>query len=312
MALLNLKNNFIWIFFSLIFFGCSPRFQSDEVIARVNGRKIFVSDYRYYLEKLQPVESTTSKRSALEIRNSIIKELVKRQALISTAEDRGLYPSEAEISAETKKISDIYPEGSFNQALLDSQVDPKEWANHIADDLAISKLLNSIPSSERKFSLSEEMRYFQLHPEKFQKTDAYEVVVILTKDRAGAELALERLKSNKQPFREVAKNLSLSWSDTTEDRALIFRDTASSQVKDALDKLRPGQLSGIVFSDVGYALFKLIKRIQGTNIDFDQARSSIQAALRRENRAKAVDEFKEQILRSAVIEYNRKLISALE
>ncbi|HET7832295.1 MAG TPA: SurA N-terminal domain-containing protein [Gallionella sp.] len=110
--------------------------------------------------------------------------------------------------------------------------------------------------------------------------------------KAKAEQVLQQVKQNPGKFAELAKQYSQDPGSASSggDLGVFGRGMMVKPFEDAAFALKPGEISGLVKSDFGYHIIKLIAIKPTRVLSFDEARESIANKLRLQ---KAADKFAE-------------------
>ena len=151
----------------------------------------------------------------------------------------------------------------------------------------------------------EEVRqYYEAHQSDFgtpeQRQAAHILVAVATAApqteqdaaRAKAELLMQQARQNPAKFAELAKLNSQDPGSAANGGNLEFfgRGMMPKPFEEAVFALKPGEISGVVKSDFGYHIIKLVAVKPSKALPLDEARSGIANKLRQQ---KAVDRFAE-------------------
>jgi peptidyl-prolyl cis-trans isomerase D len=133
--------------------------------------------------------------------------------------------------------------------------------------------------------------------------------------RAKAEQVLQEVKQSPDKFAELAKQYSQATGSADKGGDLgLFQGDAIMGIKsfdDAVNQLKPGEVSGVVQSDAGYHIIKLLDVVPGNVKAFDLVKEAIEQKLKQQ---KAIDQFSEleEKFRDAVFTQSDSLKPAAE
>jgi parvulin-like peptidyl-prolyl isomerase len=291
--------------------GCSLPPSKSTPIARVNGSEITLGDYQDLMESLRPKEGVDSSEKRAELRNLVIRTLVRREVVVTEAKKKGITLSNEEVQDGLKKIKTGYSETSFEQNLSDQMIDANIWHRNVEQSLLIEKLFDESAPKIPAPSTRELMEFFEKNRHLFQKKASVRAQHIVVAQQSLAEEIHSKLKRRPQDFVLLAKEYSSG--PEAQDGALIQvdKDTLPEAIDLTLFSLKIGQLSPVIQSPYGFHLFKVISRTPALNLDFQNVRAQIATRLTRQRKLEWIDRFEEKLIRMADIEYNRELIKKL-
>ncbi|HER44062.1 MAG TPA: peptidylprolyl isomerase, partial [Candidatus Eisenbacteria bacterium] len=166
----------------------------------------------------------------------------------------------------------------------------------LADHLAFLELRERTAVTEREIEA-----YFESHEQEYRYE--YRVSHILVSTLEEAENVLELLKKNS--FEWVANRHSIDpVARRGGDLGYLSKGNMIPEFESAVFELEPGEVSGIVKSDFGYHIIKLVgMRESLVPVDPADVRAQILNMLIMEKRDKAYDDFLASLRRNAEIEY---------
>jgi len=291
--------------------GCSLPPSKDTPIAKVNGAEISLGEYKDLLESLRPKEGIETTEKKAELRNLVIRTLVRRAVIATEAEKKGITVSEAELEEGLKKFKDGYSETSFEQQLSDQMIDARVWKKNIEQSLLIEKLFDQSAPQIPPPSTQELMKYFEKNRHLFQKNASATALHIVVGQKSLADEIHSKLKKRPGDFVALAKEHSTG--PEAQERAQISaeKDALPEPLDQALFDTKISGISPVIESPYGFHIFKVISRRPALNLDFQNVRSQISARLQRQRRLEWIDRFEEKLIRMSTIEYNRELIKNL-
>lgn len=302
-------------FFSLILFsaliGCSSPPRKEETIAQVNGEKITVQEYMDLLETMKPKDAGMSAKDRRELKNLVIKTLIRRAVILTEAKDKNIQLSNDELEKGIEKFKAGYTSGSFEQSLLDQMVDEASWKEKIRQNLLIEKMFELSKPQIPEPTTEEALAFYGSNRRMFIKNAVAKAYHIVVNKESLAQEVRQKLKARPGDFLKLAKEYSIGPEAQTDAIISIEKDLMPDEIDRALFEGKIGEFSGIVRSPYGFHIFKVISRTPSLNLDFHQVKSQIIARLIQDRRQDWLFRFEERLIRSADIQYNRDLIARI-
>jgi len=311
-----------------VFFLALPACQSsgggDDVLARVNGRKVLRSEVEKYFRN-QTEGAQPSEEQAQSLRLSIVKQLIDDEILMQRAEKLNLVATDEEVESKLNEIRAPYTKEEFDQRLKDRKLTLDDFKRDLRRSLTVEKLLNKEITSKIDISDSDITNYFNQHKGEFNLIEPqYHLAQILVTSqpnpqvrnlkndkaqndaeaRKKIQMIAGRLDSN-EDFATVAMNYSEQpeTSPTGGDLGFIPESSLKpdKQAFDAISKLKPGQFTPPLAAadpathQSAYRVIRLISKEPAGQRDLNDPR--VQQFIRDQLRTS-----REQLLKSAYYE----------
>jgi parvulin-like peptidyl-prolyl isomerase len=184
-----------------------------------------------------------------------------------------------------------YQEESFYSLLSAEGISVKEWENKLKNNLLIKKLINIKGGSKVPVSEGDLQRYYEDHPEEFQKDEQVRFFHIMVETEAEALDVRRQLKSRKKKFSMLAQEHSRS-PEGAKGGDLGYFEAGELPVEFAgIFKLKGNQISEVVHTPRGYHIFKVIDKKAARKMDFDESSKVIQGQLLHEAQGKVFQEW---------------------
>jgi nitrogen fixation protein NifM len=221
------------------------------------------------LAELDPEERAKVERQAE-------KEYEIEQSILESPEATGVVVTEAELERALAEIKEKYPdEDAFRLSLEASDLDETLLRQALARQCKVNTVLDKIDSATPVTIDEVEIGiYYHAHFHKFQqpeRRDAYHILISINEDfpENARPQALERIRTiaekllrNPKQFGELAQRYSECPTAMREGRiGMVRRGQLFPALDAALFGLRPGQLSDIVESEMGFHIL-LCKSVQ--------------------------------------------------
>jgi peptidyl-prolyl cis-trans isomerase C len=301
-------------FFILLFIalhGCTSGFRQEEPIARVNGSIVTVHDFRALFDILKPKELAQGTKENSELKNLILKTLVRRTVILTEAKRKNISVSDNELDAAIEKYKQGYTPEVFRENLLEQMVDEKEWREQIRQNLLIAKIFDSTEVARPVPKPEEALSFYEKNSALFHSPARAVALHLVLADKAKAEELRKNIASRPTTFLEVAKKYSIGPEAQEDAKIRIDRGALPPELDKALFELPIGAISPVIQSSYGFHVLKVLERTSEINKDFEQAKGEIMKHLLSEGRLQTLSHFEEELIRSAQIEYNRELIRKL-
>lgn len=220
------------------------------------------------LAELEPEECQRVERQAA-------KEYRIEQSILEAPEAAGVMVSEVELARALAEIKGKYPdEDAFRSSLEASDLDENRLQQALARQCKVNTILDKVDSATPvEIDEVEVGIYYHAHFQKFQqpeRRDTYHILISINEDfpENSRPKALERIRTiaeklerSPKQFEELAQRYSECPTAMRGGRiGLVRRGQLFPELDKALFRLRPGQLSEIVESEMGFHLL-FCKRI---------------------------------------------------
>lgn len=303
---------FISILCLLIFTSsCTLIPRKDDTIIEVNGERVSVGEYQALYESLKPREVGRPPREAAEIKNLVLKTLVRRHVITTEAKRRGLKVLEEEVEKELKAISNGSDYQTLKEQLLEERLDEQSWREQIKENLLMLKLFTQTDVIKQKPKLSDALAFYQNNPRLFQKNARATALHIVVSDKALADELKKKLTSNPRAFVDLARQFSTGPEAKENAQIEVEKGTLPDSLDQALFAGPMGKIQGVIESPYGFHLLRVVERRPSINRDFDQVKDQILKMIEQDQIRQAQHRFEEELIRGALVQYNRDLIKKL-
>ncbi len=226
-------------------------------IAQVGQRQILLRDFEAMLL------ATTAGHAPDLVRSRLLDQYLERQILLQEARDRGIRVEDADLHRAMARDGRSAADTGYLEKLRTA--------------LMVEGLLQSVLAQSAEITVAEEKRFFEAHPEMFQKPESLVLRQILLDDRETAAVLRGQLLEEPGRFRQVARRHSNS-PDRGRPRTYALQDLPR-EASVALSTMKPGEISPVVEMPPVFLIFLLEERREQRSISLDEARPAIQARL---------------------------------
>jgi peptidyl-prolyl cis-trans isomerase SurA len=298
----------------------SQKAVSADIWAQVDGHPIFQSQVeKIYRSRAGSAGEAGDSEEALSYKLNILNELINNQILVAHAARSGITVSESEIDTKMAQLKSPYSQEQYQQKLKERGISEDDLRDEVRTTLTVNKLINRDISARVSVSDADISTFYQNNRASFDVPETeYHLAQIqvtpgsnsdvhnLKNDDAKTPQMAERkiqalyaqLRSG-QDFATVAQNYSEDPATAMSGGDMGFVPESSLAANPALDhvvkELKPGQISGIITSEGGYHIIKLLGIEQAGQHPLTDPK--VQSQIR-----KTLQNEKEQLLKAAYIE----------
>jgi len=309
--------------------GCKSTVSGD-VMASVDGRKIFRSDVdKYYNNQVASAQQPPAGEQATILRLNILHQLIDDEMVMRRAEKLGLLATEDEVDRKLNEIKSPYTQEEFDQRLKEKKISLEDFKRDIRRSITVDKVMNKEVSSKINVTDQDITDYFAAHKSEFnlieQQYHLAQIFVTPTpnpqvhnqnnkaQNEADARKKIQMI-SNRLDSGDDFATLAMNYSEDPEtsgnggDLGTIpessLRNTDPG-TRDAVAKLKPGQYTPIVTvmnpankQAAGFRVVRLISKEPAGQRDLSDPR--VQQAIRSQ-----LHDRREQLLKAAFFEVLR-------
>lgn len=290
----------------------------ENVVAVVNETQItrqqleqeaslLAAEMRHRNIALSPRRLARLKRQLAE--NLIERELLFQQAQQRKIQIRNRWVDRAVIDLKSK----LKAKSGYKAYLKDAKISENTLKERIRKGLIVRRLLRRDVIRPIKVSEAEMQAFYRNHPEYFQRQEQVRVRQIMVgfdknTDRTDRGDKLLRIQAVQEKLKQGGHfaALALDYSEDNSrtrggDLGYLQRDQMIAAFADAAFSLRPGQVSDIVETSLGYHLIQMVNRIPSSQMAYRNVRTKIERTLRRNKEKKATDAYLARLKRRAAI-----------
>jgi peptidyl-prolyl cis-trans isomerase SurA len=311
------------------FIGCKSQVSGD-VMATVDGRKIFRSDVdKYYDNQVASAQQAPAGEQATILRLNILRQMIDDEMVMRRAEKLGLLATEDEVDRKLNEIKSPYTQEEFDQRLKDKKISLEDFKRDIRRSITVDKVMNKEVSSKINVTDQDITGYFNAHKSEFNLIEPqYHLAQIFVtpmpnpqvhnqnnkaQNEADARKKIQMI-SNRLDSGDDFATLAMNYSEDPEtsgnggDLGTIpessLRNTDAT-TRDLVLKLKPGQYSSVITvlnpstkQSVGFRIVKLVSKEPAGQRDLSDPR--VQQAIRSQ-----LHDRREQLLKAAYYEVLR-------
>jgi len=289
-----------------------------DVLARVNGTSITRAEVDRATQILlaqnrMPQNLDPDKRK--QATDAALDQLINAEVVYQA----GL---KLEIKDLDKQVADKAAQGKakfptpaeYEAALKANNITDKEITELIRKDIVIGNLFEKEITSKIVVTEAEVKKFYDENQDKFKQPESYHASHILIgvkpeatpdekqKAREKTEAIRKKILAG-EDFAALAKaESSCPSSAQGGDLGFFGKGEMVPPFENATAALKPGEISGVVETQFGYHVIKLIEKKDGGVVKYDDAKDNIQNYLKQLKTQKAVNEYVAKLKSSAKIE----------
>jgi peptidyl-prolyl cis-trans isomerase C len=289
--------------------------KSQEVAVVVNGEHV----YTWELALLLPQIEAEMKSQGLEPKgNVVIRSVLDRaidgKLLAQEARRRGIKPNDARIDEKLAKMAArAGGRADLEAELVKTGIDYSQLRSTVVQADLVQTLVETQVATKGEVTADEVAAFYLENPELFKSPDRIHARHILFRVGAGDSPEQKKAARDKavaaharavagEDFAALAIELS-EGPDASKGGDLGF--TARGQMVESFDDavwaLKPGEISDVVESALGYHVIKVEEIVIGPTVPLDEARPAVEDLLRQERIAQVLSELVTELRASAEI-----------
>jgi peptidyl-prolyl cis-trans isomerase C len=263
--------------------------QLPDLLARVNGRDIRKAELEAAIRNIEAQNGPVPADKRDAVYRSILDQMVGYHLLEQESAAQKVTVSEAEVDGRIKDIQKQFPdEAAFKKALADRQMTPEKLKTETRTQMIVQKVIDSEVTSKISVQPKEIADFYTQNQDKFVQPETIRASHILIrlpdkpdeaakkKARAEAEAILVQLKGGAD-FAKLAKEKSQDPGSAQNGGELpaFPKGQMIPAFEQAAFALKPGQMSGVVETQFGFHIIKVIERHPEGKVPFEQVSAQI-------------------------------------
>jgi peptidyl-prolyl cis-trans isomerase C len=290
--------------------------QLPSVVARVNGQDVTKEEFERMIHTL---ETRAGQQIPPDRRDEILRnaldQLVVYTLLSQESKSRGIKVEESEIDAKMQQLrGQFQTQDAYEKALKDRSMTADGLRKDARVDLSVTKLMDAEVATVPGPSDADAKDFYAKNPERFKQEETAHAAHILirvdpnadaaakAKAKATIDLVLKKARAG-EDFGKLAQQYSQDGSAAQGgDLGDFPRGQMVPEFSNAAFALKPGQLSGVVTTQFGYHVIKLIELKPGRVVPFEEAQGQIKQFLEGQKKQEHADAFIEGLKKKSKIE----------
>jgi len=290
----------------LLLWACSSERSEPGVIAKVNGQPIYLNqlEYKYdimYLDSTEDLNPTVG-----QLRGDygkILGDLIIQELIIQELASRGLQVTEEELYKAEESVRRDYPDGAFEEILVEEYIDISFWRKELKARLSIEKFFQQVLRPSIKIDYMEAEDYYKSHLTEFYLPTRLRFLLVSSPSR-DLVLKATQLHRRGEDVAEITSKLK-----EVEIRQLRMReDRLPAAWLNALSTLEPKEASSVLTEESRFHRLILVERSPARVLDPTQAYPLVEQILLGRKMRNAFDTWLSRKLQTASISVSTHLL----
>lgn len=278
---------------------------SDEEIANtfvtINGERVTKGDYESFIAYSTSVMDIET-RSNPVIVETLKKDFVEHRLLLQKALEENIEVDEAKFDDIIESFQTIKGQKMLSEFERQLNLDFDSLKELLRQRIQIGKLLEQVAGTDISVSEEELKAFYEEKKNELNADVSAHIQHIVVYEEKAAQNALSLIKQG-IPFSEVAEKFSVApEKESGGDLGFINVKEYPEIFKEALS-LKKGQVSGILKSEYGFHIFKLIDVEKKADVGFDALKKKLYAELYGLKQEKIVREYIDDLYEKSEIVY---------
>jgi parvulin-like peptidyl-prolyl isomerase len=291
--------------------------RDDDVMARVNGTKIYRKDVKDIVQSILIMQDTQPDAGAVtKLADDALDSLIALELLYQESQARGIKVSNTDVDAEINRSKSRFPDAQTFQAVLKSRgMTEKNLRSDTQKTMAVDRLLESTVWKDLKVTPEQVKSFYDSNKEEFRHPAQIRVSHILIRVPEGASAAdraaakkraaalLDQLKAGGD-FATLAHKQSEDASSAPRGGDLGY--IAKGEMEESFEKpafaLAPGQLSEVISTPYGFDIIKVTDQRGAGYAPLSEVEERIRTVLEKFERQKRQADLVAQLRQKAKVE----------
>ncbi|OIQ48862.1 Chaperone SurA [Pseudodesulfovibrio hydrargyri] len=298
----------ILFIFAALLAGCSGDADDIGIVARVNGSPIYLSQLEFQHDQFQEDSVGAYVPSVAKLRREygeILSDLIVQELVVQELARRDLSVTDEELRKAENTVRGDYPEGAFEQVLVEEYIDLKSWRRQLRYYLAQKKFFQLVLRPQIKIDYKEAEKYYRDHISDFYLAESLRILVVRGPSRELVVKAVEKyLKDHDQ------MNLATAFGEVETREVVVREGRLSAPWRNALTGLKPGQASDVLTDRFGFEALVLLERSEAKVLPPAQAYPLVEEALLEKKMENAFEKWLSGDLAKADIQVSEHLLES--
>ena len=271
-----IRKSVIYILLLLVM-GCSGNADDMGIVARVNGAPIYLSQLEFQHDQFLADTAGAYVPSVDKLKveyGDILSDLIVQALVVQELERQDIGVTEHELLKAEEEVRADYPEGAFDQMLIEECIDLKSWRQQLRNHLAMRKFYQQVLRPQIKIDYKEAQDYYRAHISDYYLPESLRILVVRGPSREIVESAVEKYLAEKDQV-----NLATVFGEVETREVVVREGGLSAAWKNALSGLEPGQSSGVLTDRFGFEALVLQERSPAKVLEPAQAYPLVEKAL---------------------------------
>ncbi|MCX7957585.1 MAG: peptidyl-prolyl cis-trans isomerase [Deltaproteobacteria bacterium] len=285
----------------------------EDYLFIIDEQEYGISSVLFDYNRMKAASDTIEKSHSLDsrqIRMNFIYQFINEELLYQEAKRKGIKAENSQIEAELLEMKDGHTDMTFGTYLSSMMLTEAILKEKIERRILIEKLINSLVK-DIKITDSELKEYYDLHKNEFRQSTMCRMKQIVVKTRDEAQNIVNQLKKGTS-FEELA----ILYSESPEKRnggdlGFLPEDSIDEYFTGECRRLKEQEISSIIESSEGYRIYKMVKRIPGKELSFEETKEKIRIQILDEQREREKNSLLRRLRAEHKIIINEQMLEKL-
>ncbi|MCA9396315.1 MAG: peptidylprolyl isomerase [Candidatus Omnitrophica bacterium] len=292
----------------------------DRILVVVNDDIITDSDLNAVLgplsERLKATVTGPELETKLrEAQTFILRQMIDDRLITSAAREKNIQVEESEIDKMVDEMRGKFPsEEAFNRVMQQQGMSFKELRERFKVDILKQRMIDFKVRSRISVSPGDIRDYYDAHPEEFDAMPRAKVRQILirtgtVRTEIEAKQIIQSLVSKIEAgenFADVAGEFSEdSESENKGDMGWVEKNQFMERIDSAIFKLKPGEMSEVIKTQLGFHVFKLEDFEKSAPKPFEEVQYKIEHIIYKQKVNTLMSEWLDELRNNAYISFQR-------
>ena len=319
----------------VVLLGCAaaaPRAEIiEQILVKVNGEILTKTDLEQRQTALlrqrnQPFELASISDAELrkkldEITPQILVDSVDEMLLVQRARELGYSMSDDQFTSvleNIKKENKFENDEEFQAALKQEGMTLPDLRKALERQMLVSRVQQAEVVNKIQVTEEEQKQYYDEHPDEFASVPSItlrEILIAVPSDGKTVNVGLDEEAKQKadavrarlvagESFEKVAGEVSDAQSKASGGLiGPLNREDLTEELQKLLDSMKVGEISPVLRVPPGYEILKVEASVQGTRLEFEQARPQVTEKLFEAKRRVELEEYLKKLRAQAIIEW---------
>jgi peptidyl-prolyl cis-trans isomerase C len=288
-----------------------------DIIATVNKEVIYTEGFKKELRltnrKYRVVNSKDqSKKEVLFLKLKTLNEIIQNTLFKQEAKKYKVSFDPDEFQAMMEIIKTDYLDDSFKKMFKIQSISQLDWEDKLKNSLVLKNLINKQVNSKVTVEEDASKKYFEEHPEEFQKGEQVKALHINVASEEEARRLLKKIKSRKVKFTDMAVKHSLGPESVEGGNLGYFEARQMPAEFDGVFNLKLYKTSDVIQTPYGYHIFKVVDKKPARKMNYEESKKIIRKNLLRKKQEKAFKDWVVDLKNKAIIKINYEAIENVE
>ncbi len=300
-----LRKVFLYMVLALMI-GCTNSADDMGIIARVNNVPIYLSQLEFQHDQFQADTAGGYVPSVEKLKGEygeILTDLIVQELVLQELNKQDLPITDHELLKAEEVVRADYPEGAFDQMLVEEYIDLKSWRKQLKNHLAMKKFFQQVLRPQIKIDYKEAQQYYRDNISDFYLPESLRILVIRGPSREIVGKAVEKFMEEQDHV-----NLATMFGEVETREVVVREGRLSAAWKNAISGLAEGQSSGVLTDRFGFEALVLLERSPAKVLAPAQAYPLVEKALLENKLRDAFDKWLAGSAGTAVITVSSHLL----